>query len=411
MEKKYFPIKTDTACQLKWAWSTLYLYAGATASCHRTGWSDVTPATFDSFHNTPKKITERQDMLAGQWPQNSCHYCRNIESSGGFSDRMLHNSIPDLSPPELEIDPHATTVDPTILEVYFNNTCNMSCVYCVPQLSSRINQENQKFGAFDQNGVVLTATNKSADHSEMLEKFWHWFETKSVNLRRFQVLGGEPFYQTEFDRCIEYFESTEHPNLEWEIVSNLKISTDKLQHYVNSFRNLLVKKKLKRIEITCSIDCWGPEQEYVRYGLDLEQWQQNFEYLLKQKWLTININQTISLLTIKTMPTLLKKLEQWREQRPIGQFFSVVTPHPTYLFPTILGPNVFKKDFDEILSLMPNDDSYKYMSGIETSIADSEADPAEMSKLKTYLDEIDRRRNTNWRELFPWLEKELENVV
>jgi len=35
----------------------------------------------------------------------------------------------------------------------------------------------------------------------------------------------------------------------------------------------------------------------------------------------------------------------------------------------------------------------------------------EQQNLKTYLNEIDRRRNTNWRETFPWLTGVLDNVV
>ena len=30
-----FPIKTKTACQSKWTWSTIYLNTLSTASCHR----------------------------------------------------------------------------------------------------------------------------------------------------------------------------------------------------------------------------------------------------------------------------------------------------------------------------------------------------------------------------------------
>jgi len=57
MSAKYFPIKTATACQLKWNWSTLYLHDETTASCHRTGWSPLTVENFDDFHNTEKKKT------------------------------------------------------------------------------------------------------------------------------------------------------------------------------------------------------------------------------------------------------------------------------------------------------------------------------------------------------------------
>jgi hypothetical protein len=52
---KPFPIKTKTACQLKWNWSTVYLTEGKTASCHRTNHHTFNTDEFD-FHNTPSKI-------------------------------------------------------------------------------------------------------------------------------------------------------------------------------------------------------------------------------------------------------------------------------------------------------------------------------------------------------------------
>jgi hypothetical protein len=130
---KYFPIKTATACQLKWTWSTLFLNDGTTSSCHRVGRHQVALEDFDNFHNTPIKIDQRNTMLEGKWPQplpymqddEGCRYCQKIEEAGGQSDRMYHNQIPDLSPPELEYDPPATNVTPRILEVFLSNTCNL----------------------------------------------------------------------------------------------------------------------------------------------------------------------------------------------------------------------------------------------------------------------------------------------
>ena len=85
------------------------------------------------------------------------------------------------------------------------------------------------------------------------------------------------------------FENTAHPDLELGIVTNLAINTNKLENICERFKKLLVDRKLKRIDITCSIDCWGAEQEYVRYGLNLVQWEKNFEYLLSKKWITLNM--------------------------------------------------------------------------------------------------------------------------
>ena len=407
MSNRYFPIRTATACQLKWNWSTLYLYSGKTASCHRTGWGNIDVENFDQFHNTDKKLQERTDMLAGKWPEHSCDYCRKIETAGGFSDRMLHLTIPNQSPPELETDPTAINVVPTILEVYFNNTCNLSCLYCLPVLSSKINQENIAFGKFDNGGVVLEQTGIN-QNPLLIDKFWSWLRLNSLQLKRFNVLGGEPLYQTEFYQLIDYFEEVAHPDLELCIVTNLAIKPEKLHAVCERFKKLLIGKKIKRIDITCSIDCWGPEQEYVRHGLDLVKWQQNFEFLLSKKWIKLNINQTISVLTIKTMPELLNKLEQWRKIRPVGHFFSTVAPGPTYMIPAIMGKQVFGQDFDRIIDAMPRDTdeqkvAIEYMKGIQTAIEKSKIDPVEISKLKIFLDEKDRRRGTSWKSTFPWL--------
>lgn len=416
MSQKYFPIRTETACQLKWNWSTLYLYGGRTASCHRTGWGEVTPDTFDSFHNTDKKIRERQQMLEGKWPDESCEYCRRIEENGGFSDRMLHLDIPNMVPTELLANPTATVVSPTILEVFFNNVCNLGCLYCLPMDSSRINQEHIKFGDFNRNGVELKSETIDPNYNQVLEKFWQWMNKNSKTLKRFNVLGGEPFYQEEFYRLIDFVESTPHPDLELGIVTNLMINEDKLTNLINRFKELLTERHLKRIDITCSIDCWGPEQEYVRYGLDLATWQKNFELLITHKWLTVNINQTVSLLSIKTMPKLIQLLTEWRKQTSIGHYFSVVNPQPSYLRLEVLGSEVFRDDFTRILDLLPTETKSQrqakmYMEGIFKVTENSVPDPIEMLKLKTFLDEKDRRRGTNWRQVFPWLELELKNVV
>jgi organic radical activating enzyme len=355
-------------------------------------------------------------MLQGKWPVDSCQYCKKIEEASGFSDRMLHLTIPDMIPPELDADPIAVKVSPTVLEVLFKNTCNLSCLYCTPKLSSRINQENVIFGDFNVGGVSLIAEPKNNSYSILLDKFWTWMNKNSKTLCRFNILGGEPFYQEEFFKLIEYFEKTPHPNLEFGIVTNLMISENKLASILAKFKNLLAKRHLKRIDLTCSIDCWGIEQEYVRFGLDINTWERNFDLLLDCKWLTLNVNQTISVLTVKSMPELLDKLNTWRKQHPVGHYFSGVSPGPGYLMPHILGPDIFFKDFELIIKKMPTNTTQdltavSYMNGIKNFIEKSEPNIEEKRNLKIFLDENDRRRQLSWKQTFPWLVKELDNVV
>ena len=400
-----FP-ETKTSCKLKWAWSTLYLNRGLTNSCHRTAESELTVDNFDNFHNTPVKLSDRKAMINGEWPESSCQYCKKIELAGGVSDRMRQKNVPYTAPVELKTNPLATNVTPTHVEVFFSNVCNMACLYCMPEVSSQINTEYKKFGNFSKHGVNLAPA--SIDHyPDLVNSFWNWFDNNFQSLSRLHILGGEPFYQTEFYTLLQKIESNPNPNCELNVVTNLKINKDKLKSIVDQFKSLLTTRCLKRIDITCSIDCWGPEQEYVRWGMDVGQWEENFKYLCDQKWLKLNINQTISPLTIKTMPDLLVRLAKWRETRKIGHWFSVVTPGPSYMFTNILG-NVFDKDFERILELMPEDsnediDAKEYMEGIAKYSSAKNVNVDQLRNLVTYLDEKDRRRGTNWEQTFPWL--------
>jgi organic radical activating enzyme len=414
MSKTYFPIRTATSCQLKWNWTSLYLNGGYSRTCHRTAETPLTPENFNNFHNTEIVLSDRKRMLQGLWPETSCSYCKNIEESGGVSDRLRQIDATDLSPPELMHNPESIVVSPVILEVFFSNTCNLGCLYCGPTLSSVINTENQKFGTLEKTISLLAPI--ETHHKELIPSFWEWFPSGFVKLKRFGVLGGEPFYQKEFEKLLDMIDRHPNPDCELNIVTNLMVSPDRLSMFVEKLKKLLLTKKIKRVDITCSIDCWGPQQEYVRWGIDLEQWQKNFETLIMHKWLYISINQTITALTIKTMPELLIKLKEWNAIRPVHHHFGGPTPGPSYFNAGILGGEQFRQDFDYILSLMPqNTDedkiAYKYMAGIAGSITQSKVNPAEVTTLLKYLDEKDRRRNTNWELLFPWLAEYKKYVV
>lgn len=408
MAQRYFPIKTNTACQLKWTWSSLYLYEGTTNSCHRVAKTALTTDTFDTFHNTPKKLADRQIMLAGEWPAGGCEYCKKIEDAGGTSDRMVHLAIPDLTPPELEDNPIAVDVTPRIVEVYFDNTCNLSCVYCHDGFSSRIQQENTRHGRFEHDGLVIDNTHRRhSNFDQITQQFWSWLDANYATVRRFHLLGGEPFYQRQFDTCLDFLYNHTNKDLEFNIVSNLMVDPERLRAYIERIKSLVADRRIKRFEITASIDCWGDQQEYVRHGLDLQRWKQNFEYLVGERWITLNINQVVSVLTVPTMSDLVAYINTQRTNREIGHQL-ISANEPTYMNPDILGPNFFETYFAQVLEVMPADtwqqqEARKYMQGVRQQIAAADVNPVEINKLRTYLDELDRRRNTSWRQTFPWL--------
>jgi hypothetical protein len=215
---------------------------------------------------------------------------------------------------------------------------------------------------------------------------------------------------------LELLETHENPELEFNVVTNLKTPHNRLVNIIDRIHQIVLQGQIKRFDLTVSIDCFGPEQEYVRFGLDLDQWRSNFEYLVEQSWITLNINQTLSGLTIKTVPDLLQYINSLRTDREIGHYFSTTVMTYDFLHPEIFGPGFFDQDFEKILNNMPTDtwqqqQAKKYMQGIQLQINSGQQSQEKINQLVVFLDEIDRRRNLNWKKTFPWLVKELENVV
>ena len=345
---KYFPIKTATACQLKWTWSTIHLYTGETNSCHRVNETKIDPKHFERFHNTDKKVADRKLMLDGQWPTGGCEYCRNIEQAGGKSDRQFQIEIPNLVPPELDNDLTAVEVTPRIVEVYLDNVCNMSCIYCEDKFSSRIQQENVRHGEYKHNTLEIKNTSsKITEFEQMSQKFWQWMEDNYSTLHRLHVLGGEPFFQSQFETCLLFLESHSNPELEFNVVSNLKVPRAKLEQFLERIKALLKQRRIKRFDLTCSIDCWGGEQEYIRHGIDMQEWIGNFEYLVAQRWITLNINQTITGLGIKSMIDLVRFVNRQRKSREIGHYFMSCNNRP-HLYPGIFGAGFFDQELEYV---------------------------------------------------------------
>jgi hypothetical protein len=419
MTKRIFPIVSDTGCLLKWAWSTVYLGQGTSSSCHRTDQAPIPPDNFESFHNLPNKIQARQMMQRGEWPQGGCQYCEKIETAGGMSDRQyqLHAKHDlDRTPQELLTDPTALEVVPTILEVYFNNVCNMSCLYCSSYFSSKWEEENRRFGIFEQGNVKFGYNQlTNPDYEHMLAEFWRYLHEKDryLHIRYYQILGGEPFFQKEFDISLDFWESHPNPDLTFNIITNLKVPPKKFRDYIDRFGRMVESGALKRLQITGSIDAWGPQEEYVRWGLNLEEWQENWEYLLDKPWVVMCINSAISALTIKTLPDLVERINGWNARRdpwnPISfSFMSVMTPPE--MVPDIFGAGVFTQDFERVLAAMPTDkasdiSAREHMTGIIRQIEAGPRKANAIKDLKVYLTEIDRRRGTRWQDLFPWLDQ------
>jgi len=404
-----FPIKTATACNSKWAWSTIWLNKGQTSSCHRVDSVPLDSNNFANFHNLPKKIADRELMLKGEWPTGGCNYCQKIEAAGGHSDRQHNNNIGGYVPKELKDNPTATHVTPRIVEIFAQNTCNFKCIYCAEDLSSQIQTENKKFG--HNNRVHRIPVVNQDQNVDYFKKFLLWLEENIQDLARLHLLGGETFIQHDLmEKVFDIIERKPNPNLQFNIFSNFNAPKKYWYDYTSRIKDYCLAGNISRFDLTCSIDCWGPEAEYVRSGLDLSMLEEYFAWASEQSedWLYLNVNQTVSSMTIKTMPQLIEKIKQYSKHRHIGHYFMFVDGYK-FQHPDVFDYSMWADDFEHILKIMPTDNSSQQeaiprMIGLQRRLQNTcKQDLDRIKQLHDYLDELDHRRGTDWRRLFPYL--------
>jgi organic radical activating enzyme len=394
-----------TWCYYKFAWSTTQLLEGKTRSCHRVEPDFIDPTNYQDFHNTPSKIADRKLMLENKWPDNACQYCKKIEDVGGMSDRIMANKFEKPKyglPPEVVVDPTAIYTSPKMLEIYFNNLCNMGCIYCNLQLSSVWEAESRKYNLDKENLDILDEQRKN--YPLMLEEHWKWLKKYGTSLGVYRILGGEPFYQPETVTNIEFFENNPMPDLVFSLFSNLKVNSTKLKFLCDKLQSLKDRKHVKNIELILSLDCWGPEQEYIRYGLSLQQWEENFTKLLTDYDFSLSIHSTMTNLSIKTSHELQQRILEWSKIRFVSHSTNFCVG-PEYYAPGIFPNTFFDKDFKNILKTVQTDEEQKMIYGYLDTINNSAYEPERIIQLKTEMSALDSRRGTDWKKVFPWLDE------
>lgn len=399
---KIFPIQNNSACVWKWSWNTFRLYTGSSSSCHRIENVFVPLDKFENFHNTEPVLNDRRLMVQGEWPAGrGCEYCKEIEVAGGVSDRLFHNPVDGLTPFDFDISKPEAPVTPRILEIYLNNTCDLACVYCVPIFSSKINDELKKFGPLPT--IDIVPIDRVADHEQYLSKMIAWLEKNSKHLHRLNIQGGEPFLQKECAILIDWLENSNNPDLELSFNTNLNEPPGILDRYVNRLKTLLTKRKIKRVDFTCSIDCWGPQQEFIRYGLNLDTWKRNFEMLLEHPWLFLHVGHTMTSLSINTSPELQCIINGYRNQghRIFQTFGHVDGPNQKLYDPVYFGGKFFQNRLNDLENLIPHGIEKERFLGIKRRIDVSTPNRSRLKDLYVTLENIDMRRATDWKQLFP----------
>jgi MoaA/NifB/PqqE/SkfB family radical SAM enzyme len=197
----------------------------------------------------PKIIEIRQSIREGK-PHAYCYNCVQAERYGR-SERDWHNSVsPEFDPRTAEDLEHR----PTLIDVRWNTTCNLSCNYCAEACSS-------KWAALKQITVQSGAR-------PYYKQVCNYLEQHKNNIREVALVGGEPLLLPENDQLLDV--------LPTECIITL-ITNVSVDLTTNKIFNKL--KNRSRVGWSLSFDNIQDRFEYVRHGGSWELLQRNLDQL------------------------------------------------------------------------------------------------------------------------------------
>ena len=302
-------------CILKWHYLELSLAEGLKHSCYHCPQHKI-PLKSD-LHNTPTTKEVRQQMLDGLKPAED-NYCYDIEKTGNYSDRQylavqFIKEDPNIIAKTAALEPDEE-VYPKYLTVSFTNRCQMSCIYCGAGKSSTWKKEIDDYGPYplavkeNYDKYMPRDDILRAEDNPYVDKFWKWLPDAYPHLQTIRLTGGEPLLDSNTFKLLEYVKDNPK-KLSFEISTNLMVTDKRIVRYIDLVKDLPGQK------CYVSIDTWGKQAEWIRTGLEINQFEQNLHRVLGSG-IKVGIMCTFNLLSIPNFEEWIFKMAELKNMYP-----------------------------------------------------------------------------------------------
>lgn len=438
-------------CLAKWTQVTMHLQTGFNHSCHHPSVHKIPLKEIEvnpkALHNTKYKKSRRMEMLRGKRPQ-ECDYCWNIEdNSSSYSDRIYKSAEPWSAPYFDEIKNSRWNEDfnPRYVEVSFSNICNFKCSYCGPSYSSQWLQEVKQHGGYptipEFNSYKSMEETDSVPilHSEYnpyVEAFWEWWPELYRDLHTFRITGGEPLLSKDTWKILQYIIEEKDPNreLKFAINSNLGVEDHLIDKLIEKLSIIIDENRVKEVIIFTSSDTWGNQAEYIRHGLVFDRFWKNLHKLLGAiPKLTITIMSTYNIMSPFSYNELIRNVYELKRKYSNRERF--------WLHPIILDTSYLRYPKHQSVKLLEDNHKKLILENAKTALyygvpvfdnihmGMTETETRKIKRIYDwaisptpddirfdrrnfvkFVEEHDKRRGTNFYDVFPELGESIKNL-
>jgi pyruvate-formate lyase-activating enzyme len=423
-------------CLAKWLQVTVHLGTGKTHSCHHPRAHvvglDELERDVSALHNSRIKMhVERTDMMNGV-QASACDYCWRIENSqpDAISDRHMKSASPWALPHLDRVAKHGALVPihPTYLEVNMGTTCNMRCLYCSPEFSSKWEEDTTRHGAYKLATTTLydptwMRTNhmlqiKCEEEQNPYEKaFDAWFPIVVPHLHTLRLTGGEPLLNKSTWRVMEDLIANPRPDLEFAINTNLSTPNKLIDQLIDCLQRL--NGKVKTLTVFTSAESTGSHQEFARDGLNWEQFTRNVSRIITETKARITFMTTINVMSNYRLPDFIDYVNNLRKTHDhiVGMQYSRIGLSLNYMrYPDFMSLRALNaeqrsrfnascvRQADDMTNLMYPHEREQLKQIGQWVLDGNDGDSARYaSDLTVFLDQVLVRRGLDDRDVFPSL--------
>lgn len=210
------------------------------------------------YSDKNKNLTDFRKTLLGDSLPVSCVKCEDIEKHKGLSYRNSSNYKYGYLLNHIDISSEQALINNEkifLWDIRFSNLCNLKCLICRPEDSSRIAEE---FG-----GKMVSAFND-------VDEFIVEFEKQIYNIVEINFAGGEPLLIKDHYKILELLIKHE----KFDVV--LRYNTNGTTISLGDKNAIEYWKYFKNVNVNFSLDAGWKQFEYLRYGSN---WKITIEHL------------------------------------------------------------------------------------------------------------------------------------
>jgi hypothetical protein len=252
-----------------------------------------------------------------------------------------------------------------------------------------------------------------------VDAFFTWWETDlHRTLQELRITGGEPLMSGYTWKLIEWFKTNQGKSTtKLAINSNLGFEPEKLQEFIDAIHTL------PHVDLYTSMEAVDTQAEYIRDGLDYQQWINNVQLLLESDSIkAVHVMCTINALCLDSLPHLLYQLLEFKQMygRERVNFTLNILRFPSFQSPLVLPDHLRAQCKNQLIDFFARNINNPYLQEheinhiqrlidyldiVKTPHSDTFEMPSLHNDFKQFYSQYDVRRSKDFVNTFPNLKE------